>query len=232
MTLAFRYSDEDWRAIEVCLEKLGADRSDAHVRTYWRHTIETIVHSYLWMAERTDPRSLEVVAAKACWRKLAVHLQGALGALADLEAIETQPIRTLGYAITRDPLNPHDDYLAWRAQTAAAGRWAKTADRGWPKSIRWKRDASGRVIGTKVGPNRSRGDDVDKLLGALLTFWVDCGGRVGKGSNSPSTRFVMAAIGRVLPAAIGVKLPRAIVDFVRDRQFDEARRIWALQRDA
>ena len=63
------------------------------------------------------------------------------------------------------------------------------------------------------GSNRSRGDAVDGLFAMLLEFWVACGGRVGKGSNSPSTRFVVAAVGRILPAAI--KLPRAIVDFVR-----------------
>jgi hypothetical protein len=40
-----------------------------------RRTIETIVQRYLWMTERFDPRSPEVVAAKARWAKVAEHAQ-------------------------------------------------------------------------------------------------------------------------------------------------------------
>ena len=216
MTPTFRYSDADWRAIEACLTKLApGEAADAHVRAYGRHAIEAIVRRFLWMVERTDPRSPDVIAATACWEKLTVHLQGTLDALAGLEAIETQPVRTLGYAIAGNPLTPHADYLAWRAQTAMAAQWAKTAGRGWPKSVLWKRDESGRVIGTKAGPNRSRGYDVDRLFGVLLTFWIDRGGRIGKGAKSQSTRFIVAAAGRVLSDhAPEVKLPRAIIDFV------------------
>ena len=66
------------------------------------------------------------------------------------------------------------------------------------------------------GSNRSRGRAVDHLFEMLLAFWVECGGRVGKGSNSPSTRFVVAAVGRVLSATVpDVRLPGAVVDFVR-----------------
>jgi hypothetical protein len=40
----------------------------------------------------------------------------------------------------------------------------------------------------------------------------------------------MVASGRVLSDTVpDVKLPRAIVDFVRDRQFDETKRIWTLK---
>jgi hypothetical protein len=205
---AFRYSDEDWLPIEACLAKLVTDAGA------WRPTIEAKVHAYLWMTARTDPRSPEVVAAKACWKKLAVHLQGALDALAGLEAIETQPARTLGYAIARDPLNPL--YPVWRAQIEAAERWARTAARGWPKSVRWRRAASGQIVGTKAGPNRSRGDEVDRLFADLLTFWIDRGGHVGKSSNSPSTRFVVAAVGQILPA--DVRLPNVVVAFARSWQ--------------
>jgi hypothetical protein len=227
MRPAFRYPDADWAAIEACLTKLArsaapveaAPAADAHVHAYCRHVIENIVHRFLWMTERFDPRLPEVKKANAHWKELAGHLQGALDALTELEAIETRPIRTLGYAIARNPQTPHADLLTWNNQTAEAARWAARAAKGlFPKSSR--------------GSNRSRGDDVDKLFGDLLTFWVDLGGRVSKGSNSPSTRFVMAAISETLPAAVDVRLPRAIVDFVRDRQFDKARRIWVPRRDA
>ncbi len=76
------------------------------------------------------------------------------------------------------------------------------------------------VIGTKAGPNHSRGDDVDRLIGDLLTFWTARGGCVGKATRSPSTKFVMAVIGPILPAAIAVRLPRAIVDFARTHMSD------------
>jgi hypothetical protein len=100
---------------------------------------------------------------------------------------------------------PDADYVARKQQTTAAARWATKAAKGlFPKSAR--------------GSNRARGDDVDKLIGDLLAFWTKCGGYAGKGIDSPSTRFVVAAGGRILAETVpGVKLPRAITDFVRVR---------------
>ena len=77
----FQYPDENWRAIEACLAKLAPD-ADAHVRAHWRHTIEAKVDGYLRSTARYDPRAPEAIEEKACWKKLAVHLQGALDALA------------------------------------------------------------------------------------------------------------------------------------------------------
>jgi hypothetical protein len=215
---AFRYPDKDWRAIEACLAKPD-ETADAHVCAYWRHAIEAIVHRYLWMTARYDPRMPEVIKSKARWAEIAKHAQALNAALDELEAIETQPVRTLGYAIAANPLTPHADYLAWKAQTAAAGRWAETASRGWPKSVRLKRDTSGRIIGTKAGPNRARADEVDRLFDDLLTFWHARGGRIGGGAKSLSTRFVEAAARRVLSDhAPEVRLPRAVVDFVSTKR--------------
>ena len=58
MRAPFRYSDEEWPAVEACLTKLTPD-ADAHVRADWRATIERIVDDYLWMTARIDPRSPE-----------------------------------------------------------------------------------------------------------------------------------------------------------------------------
>jgi hypothetical protein len=192
----------------------------AHVRDYYcqplvaRRTIEAIVNRYLWMTERTDPRSPEVAAALATWARIAEHALALDAALADLEDLETGPVRSLKYAIATNPLTPDADYLALKQQLATAARWAAIAARGWPKSVRWEKDVRGQPISTKAGHNRSRGDDVDRLIGDLLAFWVRRGGYVGKGIDSPSTRFVVATVDRIL---LDVRLPRAITDFVRDR---------------
>ena len=209
---------------------------DAHIQAYYRHTLEAIVHSFLWMTERTDPRSPEVAKAKALWTKTYRDLRAVLDDFAQLEAMETQPIRVLGYAIAKKPetavdwasgeplepqtdYTPHADYLALKAQIVVAEKCATIAARGWPKSLRWKRDASGqpsRPLTTVAGPNQSRGDDVDKLIGDLLRFWKDRGGKVSKGSESPSTRFVVAAVGQITIPGVE-NLRHAIVDFVRDQ---------------
>jgi hypothetical protein len=248
----FRYPDKDWSAIIACLAKLGAcstSAADAHLHDFYRHTLEAIVHSFRWMTERTDPRSPEVAKAKALWTKTSRDLRAVLDDFAQLETMKTQPIRVLGYAIAAKPetavdwasgeplepqadYTPHADYLALKAQIVVAEKCATIAARGWPKSLRWKRDATGqpsRPLTTVAGPNRSRGDNVDKLFGDLFTFWVDRGGHVGQGKDteSPSTRFVMAAAGRILSKTVpDVKLPRAINDFARSRQFNKASRIW------
>jgi hypothetical protein len=225
VTPPFQYSEEDWAPIEACLvvsPRIPASSADAHVQQYYnqpdvaRRSIEAIVHRYLWMTARTDPRSPEVAAARACWTKIAEHAQALNAALDELEAIETQPARSLGYAIAVNPLTPHTDYLALKRRIAAAARWAATMARGWPKSMRWSKDASGRPIMTTAGHRRARGDDVDRLIGDLLALWIRRGGYVGKGIGSPSTRFVIAAAGRILAGTVpDVKLPRAITDIVR-----------------
>ena len=237
MRPAFQYPEKDWLGIDACLIKL------APIEAEDRHTIEAIVHRFLWMTERTDPRSPDVVAAKAGWAKIAKHAKALNAALAEMEAMETSPINSLTYAIALDrtekmspvalppgrlralPSNrlitPRDDYVTWKRQTADAERWAATAARGWPKSLVWsdEKDANGRPVSTKAGHNKSRGDDVDKLIGDLLTFWRARGGEVGTRIGSPSTRFVMAAAGRVLCKNVpGVKMPGAIIDLVRDQR--------------
>jgi hypothetical protein len=246
MRPAIRYLEESWAPIDACLSLMKPaniryyqqpGQADAHVSAYYHHVlsadahvcayycqplvaraaIEAIVHRYLWMTERFDPRSPEVVTAKACWAKIAEHAQALDAALVDLEAVETGPVRSIGYAIAANPSTPHADYLTWKQQVAAAARWATRAAKGpFPKSA--------------TGANRARGDDVDKLFADLLTFWIDRGGHAGKGINSPSTRFVVAAVHSILADTVpDVKLPRAIVDFVRERQFDKRRRIWTLK---
>jgi hypothetical protein len=153
----------------------------------------------------SDPRSPEQIAVKACWAKIAKHAHALHAAVDNLEAIDPWPAMTLRLAIAFAAANlttPHADYLVWKNQSAELARLAAREAKGFKKSAR--------------GSNRSRGAAVDQLFEMLLAFWVDCGGRVGKGSNSPSTRFVVAAVGRVLFATVpDVRLPGAVVDFVR-----------------
>jgi hypothetical protein len=128
---------------------------------------------------RTDARSKEAVEAMACWSRISKHLEMAIAELAKLEALETQPVKSLWFAIHDDPLAQHADYLAWKAKTAAAASFAARAARGYPKSSVWLRDASGEIVrnkkgrptGAKPGPNRARGELVDQLFEDLLTFW-------------------------------------------------------------
>ena len=75
--------------------------------------------------------------------RIAKHAQALNTAVDELEGIETGPVRSIGYAIAANQSTPHADYLAWKAQIAVAAKWATTAARGWPKSVRWKKDASG-----------------------------------------------------------------------------------------
>jgi hypothetical protein len=255
MRPTFRYQDEDWPAIDACLMFVGqrsptrpaADAHvqvyyrDAHIQAYYRHTLEAIVHRFLWMTERFDPRSPEVIATTSLMAEIAEHSQAMHAAFTKMEKLETEPFRSIGYAIAAKPntlyvwafdwvrgepleplvddYTPHADYLAFKAKNAAVALWATTAAHGWPKSLRTKRDASGqpsRPLTTVAGPNQSRGDDVDKLIDDLLRFWKDRGGKVSKGSESPSTRFVMAAVGQITIPGV-VNLRHAIVDFVRDQ---------------
>ena len=150
-----------------------------------------------------DPRSPEQIAVKACWSKIAKHAHALHAAVDKLEALDPGPAMTLRLAIAFAK-TAHADYLAWKNQCADAGRLAAREAKGFKKSAR--------------GSNRSRGRAVDQLFEMLLELWVNCGGRVGKGSNSPSTRFVVAAVSRVLFATVpDVRLPGAVVDFVRVR---------------
>jgi hypothetical protein len=197
VTESFRYPDEDWLAVEACLAQLVPNAAAL------RPIIEVTVHAYLWRMSHFDPRSPEQVAVNACWARVAKHAHALHAALEELEAIDVDMhpgrLRHLGRVVVANPLTPHADYLVWKNQTAEWARLAEREAKGFPKSV--------------CGSNRARGDAVDGLFSFLLTFWVACGGRVGKGSDSPSTRFVVAAVGRILPAAI--KLPRAITDFAR-----------------
>ena len=194
MTPSFRYPDEDWRAVEACLTKLVPDAAA------WRPIIEIMVHAYLWRMAHFDPRSPEQVAANACWARIAKQAHELHATLEELDAIDAGRFGVIAFAANpANPITQHADYLAWKNQNTEAARLAAREMKGFKKSAR--------------GSNRSRGAAVDGLFSFLLTFWYACGGRVGKGSNSPSTRFVVAAVGRILPSAI--KLPRAITDFVR-----------------
>jgi hypothetical protein len=172
-----------------------------------RQHIEATVDAYLRRMAHFDPRSPEQIAVKACWAKIAKHAHALHAAADKLEAIGPWPAMTLRLAISfaANPANPitqYADYLAWKNQNAEAARLAAREMKGFKKSAR--------------GSNRSRGRSVDQLFEMLLTLWVNYGGRVGKGSNSPSTRFVVAAVGRVLFATVpDVRLPGAVVDFVR-----------------
>ena len=202
MTPPFRYPDEDWRAVEACLTKL-VPHADACALL--RQHIEATVDAYLRRMAHSDPRSPEQIAVKACWAKIAKHAHALHAAVDKLEAINPWPAMTLRLAIAFAAANlttPHADYLAWKNQNAEAARLAARDMKGFKKSAR--------------GSNRSRGRAVDLLFEMLLTLWVNYGGRVGKGNNSPSTRFVVAAVGRVLSATVpDVRLPGAVVDFVR-----------------
>jgi len=190
----FRYPDEDWHAVEASLTKLVSDAAA------FRPTIEAMVHVYMWRMAHFDPRSPERVAANACWARIAKHAHALHATLEELDAIDVH-MQTAGLlgVVAANALTPRADYLVWKNQTAEWARLAAREAKGFSKSA--------------SGSNRSRGDAVDGLFSFLLTFWGACGGSVGKGSNSPSTRFVVAAVGQILPAAI--KLPRAITDFAR-----------------
>src|SRR5262245_40808133 len=114
MTEPFQYSDEDWQAVEGCLAKLVPDASAAE-RANWRHRIESIVNQFLREAARYDPRSPEVIA-KEHWKNLAIHLQGALDALASLEAIYPWDIGRLNSALARNPWDEEeaDELPVWK----------------------------------------------------------------------------------------------------------------------
>ena len=192
----FRYSIEAWLAIEACLLALEPD-ADAQLRTHWRRTIEARVYGYRCGTTRSPAAAEE----KARWKKLAVKAQRALDALAELEAIGTGAHFVLEHTLTDDRWNPEPEggLAQWKAQTAAVVRNAKQSAKGVRKPA-----------------NRERGSDVDWLIDDLLTFWTGCGGSVGKAPTSPSTRFVAAALGGVVPDTI--KLPRAVADIARHRK--------------
>jgi hypothetical protein len=199
----FRYPDEDWQEIEACLTKLMPD-ADAYACALLRQHIEATMEAYLHRMAYFDPRSPKQIAVKACWAKIAKHANALLAAVDKLEAIDSWRTGVLRHVIVfaTDPTTPPADYLVWKNQNAEAARLAAREMKGFKKSAR--------------GSNRSRGRSVDQLFEMLLTLWVNYGGRVGKGSNSPSTRFVVAAVGRVLFATVpDVRLPGAVVDFVR-----------------
>jgi hypothetical protein len=208
MRRPFQYSDEDWRAIEACLVKLAPD-ADAHVLADCRQYIENWVDAYLYRMTHSDPRSPEQIAVKASWAKIAKHARALHAALDELEAIDpppsclgfSLPVGLLGRVIHASAMTPHADYLVWKKQIAEAARLAARETKGFKKSVR--------------GSNSSRGAAVDRLFAELLKFWLHCGGHVGRASDSPSTRFVVAAVRRILPA--GIKLPHAVVDFARTR---------------
>jgi hypothetical protein len=202
----FRYPDEDWRAIEACLTKLPmAPHAAADARSH----LECIVNIYLMMAARSDPRSPAAIARKACWTKVAEHALALNAALEELETLEgLEVLLNIEFAGNSTVIagileRRHADYLVWKSQCA------KWAHRATEKVKSFRKSSSG---------NRARGDYVDGLLASLLGFWARHGGRVGKGLRSPSTRFVAAAAsGFLKEIAPAVKMPGAILDFVRVR---------------
>ena len=180
--------------------------AEAEVRAYWRVRLEDTMHAYLYRMTYFDPRSPEQIAVKACWTEIAEHGQALLAAVDKLEAIDSWRTGVLKHVIVfaTDPATPPADYQVWKNQNAEAARLAAREMKGFKKSA--------------SGSNRSRGRAVDHLFEMLLTFWVECGGCVGKGAKSPSTLFVEAAASRALAkSAPAVKLPRAIVDFASKR---------------
>jgi hypothetical protein len=189
----FHYPEEDWQAVAACLAKLVPHA------TALRPILEVMMAGYLWRMAHFDRRSPERAAALACLAKSAKQAHALHATLEELEGIDPDmhTVRLLGL-MAGNP-KAYADYLVWKNQTAKWPRLAAMPAKRYTKTVR--------------GSNRSRGDAVDGLFSFLLTFWVACGGRVGKGPNSPSTRFVAAAVGQILPAAI--KLPRAITDFAR-----------------
>jgi hypothetical protein len=204
----FRYPDQDWLAISALLPS-----ADTAQHGQDRRALEAIVQNFfLWLAVRTDPRTSQVVAAKARWTKLAGQLKAVEATLTELEAMQTRPTESLWLTVA-DILVDSDvtvtaaslraGYVAWKTKNAAVARFAARAARGHPKSlVVLAKDAKGRPIKVKPGPNRARGDLVDELFAALLRFWVARGGRIGKGAESPSTKFVEAAAGRILSETI------------------------------
>ncbi len=199
----FRYPDEDWRAIEMCLTRL-VQHADGYACVLLRQHIEALVHAYLYRMTYFDPRSSVQIEVKGCWAKIAKHAHALNAAVDNLEAIDPWRTGVLKHVIVfaTDPTTPPADYLVWKKQNAEAARLAAREMKGFKKSTR--------------GSNRSRGPAVDRLFEMLLTLWFNYGGPVGKGRNSPSTRFVVAAVGRVLSATVPrVRLPGAVVDYVR-----------------
>ncbi len=179
----FRYSDQDWLKVEAYLRKLAPDTAaDARI------AVEGIVDDYLWQSALSDPRSLYVIATRACLTRVAKR---AAALAAALEALKAQMKDTL-----------HADYLALKEQCAKAAHWAATEAKNFRKSA--------------SGSNRARGDHVDKLFAELLEVWVGHGGRVGTSPKSPSTKFVVAAAGKALVGRIpGARLSRSVSDFTR-----------------
>jgi hypothetical protein len=201
----FRYSDEDWRAIEACLTKLPmAPDAAADARSH----LECIVNTYLILAARSDPRAPDVIAKKACWAKAAEHALALNAALEELETLEGLEVFLLHTPFAGNSTviagileKRHADYLVWKSQCANTARRAAERVKSFRKSN---------------GGNRARGYYVDGLFASLLEFWARHGGGVGKGLRSPSTRFVAAAASGVLKdIAPAVRMPGAIVDFVR-----------------
>jgi hypothetical protein len=198
------YTNEEWAKVEVCLAKLPM-APDAAAGA--RSDVECIVNSYLIMAAWSDPRSPGV---KACWAKVAEHARALNAALEELETLEGLEVFLLHTPFAGNSTviagileKRHADYLVWKSQCANTARRAAERVKSFRKSN---------------GGNRARGYYVDGLFASLLTFWARQGGGVGKGLRSPSTRFVAAAASGVLEdIAPAVKMPGAIVDFVRVR---------------
>jgi hypothetical protein len=186
---SFRYSDKEWKAIEACLQTVTPE-----FNAFLREALRRMVQQHLETLEYCDPGSPHVISATADLKKLAAHLRGALQMLARLRRSDTDAIPLLAHALAPEP---HGELIAWQKATAALAKRAEE-DLAPPKPA-----------------NRSRGDAVDKLIGELLQFWADLGGHVGGGAKSRSTRFVIAAAGKVFAkTAPAVRLPRAIVGYV------------------
>jgi hypothetical protein len=212
----FRYSNDEWLAIESFLaaHKIPTRPDD-------RATLETIVQNFVFLANRTDPRTASVKAAKRHWTDLENHLRATLADIEKLEALDM--LAALPFALAENPLAQRAEFKAFKQKLVTAAAYAARATQGHQKSWIGKTDAAGKLV-IEAGHHRARGELVDRFFGDLLAFWRDRGGTVGKSNTSPSTRFVQIVAGRVIsetfPPSVKKKLPQvrlpgAITDFVR-----------------
>jgi hypothetical protein len=204
----FRYSDDEWAAIEAFLSvrKISTTLDD-------RSALEAIVQNFVFLANRTDPRTDSVKAAKRHWARIATSAETVITEIEKLEALETRPLASLHIMLADNPLAQVAEFAAFRRKLAALAKYAESATRGHLKSYVGS-TIDGKLI-VKAGPNRARGELVDRLFRDLLTFWKSRGGHVGRNSTSPSTKFVEVVASRALSIIPDVKLPWAITDFVR-----------------
>jgi hypothetical protein len=202
MAARFRYTDDEWKPVEVQLKRHAA--TTAEDRGY----LEDVARDYRFLFAHTDPASETAKAAKARALKIATYTAGLLHEIDELRAQSPVALRTLEFQIARNPKKARAEFDIWLQQTREMARWAERSRRGWLKSM------AGRS-------NRARSDVLDDYLRKLLEYWERRGGHAGKSPGSPAAKFILAGARPVIPnleASTVSHFIRDEIDGVRPRR--------------